>query len=199
MRFCGIILFLAVSLFAWGNTGGDERRREAVPPAEAWKADSVPTYALPEVDVSARARSKRHHARVLRRNARLERNVRAALPYAREAARELIRIDSLLGEAHGEGERRRIIREEYRRLMRTFKKPLMRLTVTQGKILVRLIYRETDNSAFEHIREYKGAVNAYFWQGIALLFGNNLKADYEPEGRDREIEAIVRKIDSERK
>ena len=70
---------------------------------------------------------------------------------------------------------------------------------TQGKILVRLVYRETNNSAFEHIREYKGAVSACFWQGIALLFGNNLKADYEPEGRDREIEEIVRKVDSERK
>ena len=94
---------------------------------------------------------------------------------------------------------KRIVREEYRRLTRTFKKPLTRLTVTQGKILVRLVYRETSNSAFEHIREYKGAVSACFWQGIALLFGNNLKADYEPEGRDREIEEIVRKVDSERK
>ena len=199
MRFCGIIFFLAVSLFAWGNTGGERGRREAAPPAVAWRMDSLPTYALPEVEVAARARGKRHQARVARRNARLERNVRAALPYAREAARVLVRLDSLLGEARGEGERRRIVREEYRRLTRTFKKPLTRLTVSQGKILVRLVYRETSNSAFEHIREYKGAVSACFWQGIALLFGNNLKADYEPEGRDREIEEIVRKVDSERK
>ncbi|MFR7876984.1 MAG: DUF4294 domain-containing protein [Butyricimonas paravirosa] len=45
------------------------------------------------------------------------------------------------------------------------------------------------------MKEYKGTVNAYFWQSLALLFGNNLKADYEPNGRDREIEQIVRSIE----
>ena len=54
----------------------------------------------------------------------------------------------------------------------------------------------TSNSSFHHIKEYKGGVNAYFWQSLALLFGNNLKADYEPEGRDKEIEEIVRAIES---
>jgi hypothetical protein len=81
--------------------------------------------------------------------------------------------------------------------MHTFKQPLMKLTVTQGKILVRLIYRETNNTSFNHIKEYKGTVNAYFWQSLALLFGNNLKADYEPNGRDREIEQVVRSIEKE--
>lgn len=78
--------------------------------------------------------------------------------------------------------------------MKTFKAPLMKLSVTQGRILVRLIYRETNASSFSHIREYKGGVNAYFWQSIALIFGNNLKADYDPYGADAEIEAIVQKI-----
>lgn len=67
----------------------------------------------------------------------------------------------------------------------------MKLTITQGRILIRLIYRETNNSAFAHIKEYKGSVNAYFWQSLALLFGNNLKADYEPYGKDADIEEIV--------
>lgn len=79
--------------------------------------------------------------------------------------------------------------------MKSFKQPLMKLSITQGRILVRLIYRETNNSAFAHIKEYKGSVNAYFWQSLALLFGNNLKADYEPYGKDREIEDIVKRIE----
>lgn len=49
-------------------------------------------------------------------------------------------------------------------------------------------------SSFAHIREYRGTVNAYFWQSIALLFGNNLKAAYDPYGEDAEIEEIVQKI-----
>ena len=70
----------------------------------------------------------------------------------------------------------------------------MKLSITQGKILIRLIYRETHESSFAHIREYKGGVNAYLWQSIALLFGNNLKADYDATGEDAEIETIVQKI-----
>ncbi len=70
----------------------------------------------------------------------------------------------------------------------------MKLSVTQGRILVRLIYRETNHTSFAHIREYKGAVNAYFWQSLALLFGNNLKAAYDPYGEDAEIEEIVQRI-----
>ena len=96
-----------------------------------------------------------------------------------------------------QAKRKQIIKKEYKELMHTFKQPLMKLTVTQGKILVRLIYRETNNTSFNHIKEYKGTVNAYFWQSLALLFGNNLKADYEPNGRDREIEQVVRSIEKE--
>lgn len=78
--------------------------------------------------------------------------------------------------------------------MKTFKTPLMKLSITQGRILIRLIYRETNHTSFAHIREYRGTVNAYFWQSLALLFGNNLKAGYEPHGEDAEIEEIIQKI-----
>ena len=122
-------------------------------------------------------------------------NVRKAYPYAKIAAAKINEIEARLANIHTKRERERIIKEEYKQLMKTFKKPLMSLTVTQGKILVRLIYRETHNSSFHHIKEYKGGVNAYFWQSLALLFGNNLKADYEPEGRDKDIEEVVRQIE----
>lgn len=124
-------------------------------------------------------------------------NVRKVYPYAKIAAAKISEIESLLARVNSEAKRKQIIKKEYKELMQTFKQPLMKLTVTQGKILVRLIYRETNNTSFNHIREYKGSVNAYFWQSLALLFGNNLKADYEPEGRDQEIEQIMRTIEKE--
>ena len=73
----------------------------------------------------------------------------------------------------------------------------MKLSFTQGRILIKLIHRETENTAFSHIKEYRGGFNAYFWQSLALLFGNNLKADYDPHGKDAEIEKVVQKILSE--
>ena len=157
--------------------------------------DTLPHVTLNEVNVYAKRINHKKYARQQKRNHRLEYNVRKALPYAKIAAAKINEIETQLANVHSKREREQIIKEEYKQLMKTFKKPLMSLTVTQGKILVRLVYRETHNSSFHHIKEYKGGVNAYFWQSLALLFGNNLKADYEPEGRDREIEEIVRKME----
>lgn len=172
-----VVLFLGV-VYAFSSYG-----QEA-------ETDTLPHYFLKEVRVTAK---NRKHSR----QSRLEYNVRKVYPYACIAARKIDQINSRLHSVSAPKKRKEIIRSEYRELMKTFKKPLMRLSFTQGRILVKLIYRETDNTAFSHIREYKGGFNAYFWQSVALVFGNNLKAGYEPEGKDADIEKIVLKIKSE--
>lgn len=159
-----------------------------------YKGDTIPSLQLPEVVVKAKTRNPTYYRRYNQRMARLEYNVRKVYPYAQIAAAKINEIEKKLSKVSRESEKKKIIKEEYSSLMKTFKAPLMKLSVTQGRILVRLIYRETNASSFSHIREYKGGVNAYFWQSLALLFGNNLKADYNPYGADAEIEAIVQKI-----
>lgn len=166
--------------------------RDAVSPERVSAGDTLAHYLLEEVEV--KGRSPRKYAR---RQSRLEYNVRKVYPYACMAARKTEEINGLLARTSDPKKRKEIVRREYRSLMKTFKKPLMRLSFTQGRILLKLIYRETDDTAFSHIREYKGGFNAYFWQSVALVFGNNLKADYEPHGKDRDIERIVLKIKSE--
>jgi hypothetical protein len=152
---------------------------------------------LPEVIVKGKTRGKRYYTRLRQRDARLHHNVRRAYPYAREAARRVALIEERLATVSRGKDRREIIKREYDSLMKTFKEPLMKLTVTQGRLLVRLVYRETRKSSFHHIKEYRGSINAYFWQSLALLFGNNLKADYDPDGIDREIEEVVLEIERE--
>lgn len=159
-----------------------------------YKGDTIPSLQLPEVVVKTKTRNPAYYRRYNQRMARLEYNVRKVYPYAQIAAAKINEIEKKLSKVSRESEKKKIIKEEYSSLMKTFKAPLMKLSVTQGRILVRLIYRETNASSFSHIREYKGGVNAYFWQSLALLFGNNLKADYNPYGADAEIEAIVQKI-----
>jgi hypothetical protein len=61
---------------------------------------------------------------------------------------------------------------------------------------MKLIYRETGNNCYEIIEDYKGFINAAFWQTLAVLFGSNLKQKYEPKGKDADMEKIV--IDVER-
>lgn len=187
-----IFFFILLSIFCLNAS----KAQQIVVPAAVVDGDTLPCLKLDEVKVYGKNLGKRQLKRYARRQSRLEYNVRKVYPYARIAAREIQKIDTRISQVSNRKERRQIIREEYGNLMKSFKKPLMKLSITQGRILIRLIYRETQNSAFAHIREYKGSVNAYFWQSIALLFGNNLKADYEPYGKDAEIEEIVLSIEA---
>ena len=156
--------------------------------------DTIAHIWLDEVTVKGKNRNPAWYRRQYNRHSRTEYNVRKVYPYARIAAAKVKEIEQKLSGVQKEAERKKIIKEEYAQLMKTFKAPLMKLSVTQGRILVRLIYRETNHSSFAHIREYRGSVNAYFWQSLALLFGNNLKANYDPGGEDAEIEEVVQKI-----
>ncbi|HOW39419.1 MAG TPA: DUF4294 domain-containing protein, partial [Bacteroidales bacterium] len=72
------------------------------------------------------------------------------------------------------------------------------LTISQGKILIKLIDRETQNTSYQLIRDYRGKVSAAFWQGIARLFGTNLKAEYDRFGEDAAIEMILIEIEEGR-
>lgn len=80
--------------------------------------------------------------------------------------------------------------------MDEFEKEVKHLTVTQGIILVKLIDRETGRTSYQVIRELKGRFTAFLWQGIARIFGNNLKAEYDPDDKDRIIEDIVQGIEA---
>lgn len=195
MATCRAIIFIAAALFfgAVAARAQDNRVARAV----VLRGDTLPHFDLGEAQAFPSARHAARYYRRERRNVRLEYNVRKVYPYARIAAAKISEIEAKLAQTSKESERRQIIKDEYSQLMKTFKAPLMRLTITQGRILIRLIYRETNNTSFSHIREYRGAVNAYFWQSIALLFGHNLKAGYDPRGEDAEIEAIVRRIERE--
>ena len=75
---------------------------------------------------------------------------------------------------------------------------MRQLTITQGRLLIKLIDRETQNTSYALIREYRGWFSAAFWQGIARIFGTNLKDEYDAYGQDALIELIIWEIDSGR-
>ena len=79
-------------------------------------------------------------------------------------------------------------------LKKEFTEPLTALSVYQGKILMKLINRETHNNCYDLIKEYRGGFTARFWQTVAWVFGSSLKQDYEPKGNDAEMESIVLEV-----
>ena len=158
------------------------------------KNDTLPIVELPEVAVYLRADFE--YLYLKRRYRRLIRNVKKAYPYAMIAGRELQALDRHLASLPSEKEKETYIDQAEKEIMDRFEKEVRKLTVSQGIILVKLIDRETGRTSYKVIKELKGSLTAFFWQGIARIFGNNLKAEYDPGGEDRVIEDIVRGIEA---
>ncbi len=78
-------------------------------------------------------------------------------------------------------------------LLDAYEKPLRNMTISQGRLLIKLVDREIGRSSFSVIKEYKNSISANFWQGIAKVFGQDLKSRYDPKGEDKMTEYLVEK------
>jgi hypothetical protein len=154
-------------------------------------ADTNLHVKLDEIHVKSYKKRRRKHYRSTRKYWRTVRNVRLVYPYAEEANHTIASLNLKLETIHSKKERRKLIRKEYKGLMKEYKKPLMKLKISQGKLLMKLIDRETEHSSYYHLKELKGSVTAVFWQSIAVMFGTSLKAEYDPLGDDWMVEEIL--------
>jgi Domain of unknown function (DUF4294) len=128
---------------------------------------------------------------------RLRNAVYVTYPYARIAGATINDINKNLAGVSGKKERKTIIKSREKELKKEFTDPLSNLSVYQGKILMKLINRQTGNNCYEIIKEYKGGVNARLYQTVAWFVGGNLKQDWDTKENkmDRQIENIVKEID----
>ena len=131
-----------------------------------------------------------------RRYSRLVRYVKKVYPYSRIVAEQLNEIHSHLDEYKTEKEKKEYLKRKEQELKDQFEGKLRKLTYTQGRILVKLINRETGYTTYAIVKELKGSLNAFFWQSVARIFGNNLKMEYDPKGDDKMIEDIVIRIEN---
>jgi hypothetical protein len=127
---------------------------------------------------------------------RLRNAVYVTYPYARVAGVTINEINTQLTGIADKKKRKEIIKSREKELRKQFQEPLENLSVYQGKILMKLINRQTSNNCYEIIKEYKGGFNARVYQTVAFFFGSNLKQDYDLSKKDnRDIENIVKEID----
>jgi hypothetical protein len=125
---------------------------------------------------------------------RLRNAVYVTYPYAVTASRVINVVNAQLVNVHDEKERKKIIKAKEKELKRDFADRVTNLSVYQGKVLMKLINRETGNNCYEIIKEYKGSFNAGFWQTVAFVFGSSLKQQYDASGDDAEIEKFVLEV-----
>lgn len=157
-------------------------------------SDTIPIIALPEVRVYEKKDFE--YLYLKRRYRRMIHNIKKAYPYAQVAGIKLKELDDHLAAMNSEKEQKAYIDQAEQAIMAEFEKEVKKLTVTQGIILVKLIDRETGRTSYQVIKELKGGITAFFWQGIARIFGNNLKTEYDPLEQDKIMEDIVLGIEA---
>lgn len=125
---------------------------------------------------------------------RLRNAVYVTYPYARRAGSVMNDINAKLNGVNSKEERKKYIKSREKELKKEFSDPLTNLSVYQGKVLMKLINRETGNNCYEIIKEYKGGVTARFYQTVAFFFDSNLKQSYDADTDDATIEHIVKEV-----
>jgi hypothetical protein len=127
---------------------------------------------------------------------RMVTNLKKVYPYAMVVRSKLEAINAELVRIPEDRDRKKYIRQTEKNLFGEYEDDIRDMTITQGRLLIKLIDRETQNTSFELIRYYRGSLSAAFWQGIARIFGTNLKEEYDPYGDDAIMEIIVQAIES---
>jgi hypothetical protein len=122
-------------------------------------------------------------------------NVKKVYPYAKLAAVKLTEYQHALDSIPTERARKKFLKAAEKDLEARFGNEIKDLNFTQGKILIKLVYRQTGNSTFDIVKELRGSFNAFIYQTVARIFGYDLRSQYDPDGSDKAIEHIVQLID----
>lgn len=155
------------------------------------EGDTVLTVSLREVKIPAGMNSEDYYTEL----GRMIYHVKKVYPYAKIAAEIINEYDSVYSALDRKRDQRRFTRHIEKDLKEEFTDELKNLTITQGKYLIKLINRETGITSYEIIKNVKGGMSAFFWQGMAKLFGGDLKTEYQKNSEDILLEYVVRKIE----
>ena len=185
-----LVFFL---LFAHQTQAQDNRNDTLKVYAFVVDGDTIPGGRLLDVEVRTKmyAKWRQYWAEWTRlRNA-----VYVTYPYAKAAGKVFNEVNGMLVNVSDEKDRKRIIKSREKELKKEFTSKITNLSVYQGKVLMKLIYRETGNNCYHLIQEYKGGFTAGFYQTVAILFGSSLKQNYDPVDKDQAIEIIVKDVE----
>jgi len=170
IRITAVILFMLMAIGSSAQKGDFK-----ILPFEVVDGDTIVIYNLPtftKIDAKDTV--------AIRKFRKLVRDVRKALPYAKMAAFRLQLMEQNLALMSDKKQRKTYIKETEKAIKDQFMDDLTKLTITQGKILVKLIHRETGHTTYELLKDYKGNAGTFFWQTLAKTFGSNLKQEYDP-------------------
>lgn len=162
-------------------------------PCVVEKGDTIALLSLPEVDIVGKLVFK--NKKEQEKFNKLKRDVVKTYPYAILASVKLKEYNAVLSTMKTELERDMYMKRAEKELKKQFSDDLKKLTMNQGRILIKLIDRETGNTSYDLVKDLRGSFSAFMWQSLAVMFNSSLKKEYDAKGDDKMIELIIRQIE----
>lgn len=188
-RLIYILLFLGIAITSTMPVEAQSRKqRVRGATAARWGVDSSGDSIL---YITIRTVPAFHKGRDLKNYQRMVRAVKKVYPLAVEAAKRMENLDEKLAELEKRKDKKAYTKAIEDALKEEITPMLWKMTRYEGKILLKLIDRETDHTVFNIIKDFRSGFTAGFYQMLARMFGNNLKLEYDPEGEDEMLEQIV--------
>ena len=163
-------------------------------PVTVYKGDTIPSLKLPTLYVFKELKFK--NSKQQREYNKLVRDVKKTLPLAKEINGIIIETYEYLQTLPDEKMREKHLKRVEKGLKEQYTPRLKKMTLSQGKLLIKLIDRETDSSSYELVKAFLGSFKAGFYQAFAAIFGASLKKEYHPEGEDALTERVVLMVES---
>lgn len=183
-----------IFILIWCGHLGLLSQQRIVLPAHIENGDTIPLITLDLVHV---IQKRSWQSKVsYNKYKRLQKKVVKVYPLAHLAAVKLASYAVELELVTTEKEKKKFYKKIEREIKAEYEGELRSLTISEGRILIKLLDRETGDTSYELVSELRGKFSAFFWQGLARIFGHNLKSEYDPKGADKEIEFIVQRIEN---
>lgn len=188
------MICLLLVLQACAGASAQSYRNKQIPlPVELYEGDTIPVIHMRDVYIYQRPKFK--NRRQERYYWRTVRDVKKTLPIAREVRGIIIETYEYLLTIPDEKVREEHLATVEKGMLAQYTPQMKKLTFSQGKMLIKLVDRECDQTGYELIRTFMGSFKASFYQAFAALFGASLKRGYDPDGDDAEIEEIIYWVD----
>lgn len=193
-KYGGIIITVLLLLMACSDVLAQSyRQKQVVLPVELYKGDTIPVIHMRDVYIYQRPKFKnRRQERYYWRNVR---DVKKTLPIAREVRGIIIETYEYLLTLPDDETREEHLRAVEKGMLAQYTPRMKKLTFSQGKMLIKLVDRECEQTGYELIQVFMGNFKAGFYQAFAAIFGASLKRGYDPDGEDAEIEEIIFWVD----
>ncbi len=160
--------------------------------AVVYLGDTIEAKTLSTVDIYSRIANANQANRA--KWTRLRNAIIVTYPYAMRSGVILNDMNAKLATVTEKSARKEYIKSREKELKKEFTDPLSNLSIYQGKVLMKLINRQTGNDCYDIIKEYKGGFTARFYQTVAFFFSTNLKQAYDAAGDDYEMEMVVKEV-----